>query len=347
MHLLRLVGSSLLVTSLGVIAVACSSTEDSQTASGACAQYADAYRAYTQRCAQASGGISTADSRWEQIEARMRLACSSALSLPGNAVTPAGLTVCANKIKDVGCNFDSDDIPECDFDTGTLADGAACSSGSQCKSGSCKKTVTETSSSACGVCEARVAVGGDCSAEGSSCVSDARCDATTKKCVAIVRNGVGGSCDSTKGEQCQSGLVCDFTTKICKERGAVGAACSGTSPCQSGLQCSPTTRTCVTPVLANEGQACGGTSGASCAAGLRCDFATQKCVKITWVAPGGDCSAAGSMCEHGSCNSTTKKCPALLADGQACTTDRSTGVCDDFASCIDGKCQLPGQVVCK
>ncbi len=346
MKLLRLLGSSVLLASLGALANACSATDDTQTASGACAQYADAYRAYTQRCAQTFGGISTADSRWEQIEARMRLACSSSLSLPGNAVTPAGLTVCANKIKTAGCDLDSDDIPECDFDTGTLADGAACASGNQCKSGSCKKTISETSSSACGVCEARIAVGGDCSTAGSNCVSDARCDVTTKKCVAIVRNGVGGSCDSAKGEQCQSGLYCDFTTKVCKERGAAGATCSSSLPCQTGLQCSPTTRTCVTPVLATEGQTCG-TNGVLCASGLRCDGATMKCAKLVWVAPNGDCSAPGSMCEHGSCNSTTKKCPALIADGQACTSDRSTGVCDDFASCIDGKCQLPGQTVCK
>lgn len=347
MKLLRLFASSVLVTGLAGIAVACSSTDAGSTPEGACTTYADAYRTYTQKCAGTRGGISTADARWQQLEQRMKVACTSALTLPGTAITPTGLTVCANAIKTASCNTDSDDIPQCDFENGTLANGAACSTGNQCQSGACKKTAVETGSVACGVCEARIPVGGECTTENALCVTDSRCDFATKKCVAIVRNGAGGSCDSAKGETCLTGLYCDFTTKICKTRGAVGTACSSTAPCETNLQCSTTSKTCVAPTIAAEGQACGGTSGVACATDLRCDFASQKCVKINWIAPGGDCSVTGSVCEHGSCNTTTKKCPVLIADGGACLTDRSTGVCDDFASCIEGKCQLPGQVVCK
>jgi hypothetical protein len=346
MNLLRLFASSVLVTGLCGIAVACSSTDAGTTPEGACSTYADAYRSYTQKCA-AESSVSISDTRWPQLQDRMKAACTSALTLPGTAITPAALTVCANAIRGASCNTDSDDLPQCDFDKGTLADGAACTTGNQCQSGSCKKTATETGSTGCGVCQPRIAIGGDCSTDNSTCVTDARCDFTTKKCVAVVRNGVGGSCDSAKGESCLSGLYCDFTTKICKERGAAGATCSSSAPCQTGLQCSATTKTCTAPTLAAEGQACGGTTGVGCVSGLRCDFTAQKCVKITWVAPGGDCSVVGSMCEHGACNTTTKKCPVLIADGAACTSDRSTGVCNDFASCIDGKCLLPGQVVCK
>lgn len=342
---LRLFASASLVTTLGALALACSSDPGAGGTEGACAQYASAYREYTAKCTT-QAGASRSDSRWQQLEDRMRLACASSLSLPGTGLTPAGISVCANAVRNASCTLDSDDLPQCDFPNGTLADGAACNSGEQCKSGACTKMSSGTGSSACGVCAARVAIGGDCSTN-PRCVEDATCSSTSKTCVAMIRNGVGGSCDGAKYEYCQSGLYCESATKICKERLPAGAACTSSTPCQSGLTCNATSKTCVAPTSVGEGQTCGGTTFIRCASGLACEPTSSKCVKITWVAPLGDCSAFGSQCEHGSCSSTTKKCPALIADGQPCTSDRATGVCNDFASCIDGKCQLPGTTVCK
>lgn len=348
MKLLRLAASSTLVATLAAIAAACSSPDanSNTTVDGACNTYASAYRRYVTKCASSSNDGSFSDARWASMEQRMRLSCASSLSLPGTGVVPAQLASCANALADASCTAKSADLPACDFPAGTLADGAVCTDSGQCKSESCVKTGTsETSSPSCGTCQPRVALGADCSTN-SRCVENATCDFTTKKCIATVKNGVGGSCDFTKGESCQSGLYCDSAAKICKARPTAGQACSSTITCETGLTCDQTSKTCYAPTIATEGQACGTAAKARCGADLGCDPATSKCVKINWVKPLGDCSAPFSVCEHGSC-STAKKCPALIPDGGACTSDRATGVCDDFASCRDGKCQLPGQAVCK
>lgn len=326
--------------------VACSSVaENNNTIDGACSTYASAFRRYANKCGSEEG--LTSDTRWAAMEARMKLACQSSLALPGTGIQPSQVASCANALADASCNAKTSDIPACDFPPGSLADGAACTDSSQCKSEACVKTASSSGSTpSCGTCQARIPVGGACTTE-DRCVDNAMCDFTTKKCIALVKNGAGGSCDSAKGESCQTGLYCDYTTNVCKTRAAAGQACSSTSPCDSGLTCDSTSKTCYQPTVATEGQACGASTKARCGSDLACDAMTAKCVKINWVAPGGDCGAPYSTCLHGSCSSTTKKCPALIPDGGACTSDRSTGVCDDFASCIDGKCQLPGQVVCK
>lgn len=345
MKLLRLATASVLAASLASLVAACSSTpEGNSTPDGACNTYASAYRRYITKCASSSGEGGFSDARWGSMEQRMKLACASALSLPGTGVAPSQLAGCANALAEASCSTKSSDIPACDFPPGNIADGAACSSNEQCKSESCVRTSTSETSSSCGTCQPRVAIGGDCSTN-PRCVTNAFCD-STRKCVATVKNGVGGSCDSVKGESCQTGLYCDFTVKLCKARATAGQACSSSILCETGLTCDGTSKTCFAPTVATEGQACGTAAKARCGADLGCDPTTSKCVKITWVKPLGDCSTMFSVCEHGSCG-TTKKCPALIPDGQACTSDRAAGVCDDFASCIDGKCALPGQVVCK
>jgi hypothetical protein len=80
---------------------------------------------------------------------------------------------------------------------------------------------------------------------------------------------------------------------------------------------------------------------------LTCDPTTSKCAKVTLLAPGATCGAALTRCEQGGCDPASKKCPLIIADGGACAADRSLGICNDFASCVDGKCVLPGQAVCK
>jgi hypothetical protein len=347
MKLTSLLSSSILITIAGGIAIACSSVSDNNnTVDGACSTYASAYRKYLTKCSSGEGAV-LSDPRWQTMEGRMKLACQSALSLPGTGIQPSQLAGCANALAEASCNTKADQIAACDFPPGSLADGAACTSSEQCKSESCVKVATSDGPTpSCGTCQPRVAIGGDCSTN-SRCVDKAQCDFTTKKCIAIVYHGVGGTCDSTKGEQCESGLLCDYTTKTCKARATVGQPCSSSVPCETGLTCDSISKTCYQPTIAGGGQACGTAAKARCGSDLACDPTALKCVKITWVAPGGDCGVMFSSCLHGSCNSTTKKCPALIPDGGACLTDRSTGVCDDFASCIDGKCSLPGQVVCK
>jgi len=331
MKLLRIFTSATLITSLGAIALACSSgdTGGAGTVDGACAAYASAVTEYLTRCAGSTTGF---------VESRMKVVCASAMTLNGTAITPQFLNNCSGALKNLSCDRDFDDIAACNAPPGTLGAGAACVSSEQCATEWCKKSDSTT----CGACTARVAVGGTCTSS-SQCVEGARC--STGKCVAQIENPVGGSCDSTKGESCQSGLYCDYSTKTCKAFVAAGGACSISAPCQRDLTCDATSKTCVKPTLAGEGQACSTT--VRCQTGLLCDPASQKCAKITMVKPGGDCDSSLMRCEQGQCNEVTKKCPTLIADGGACTPGDNAQTCEAYASCVDGKCLLPSQVVCK
>jgi len=345
MNLLRFTAAASLLVTLSALGAACSSKGEASAADG-CAAYASAFVSYTKRCSTGSQSGYT-DERWSEYQSRFTLVCGSALSLPGTGITGGVLSGCAEAMRDMPCGAKMSDIPACDFPAGTLADNAPCSSSDQCQSESCAKTATPTgSSSTCGTCSPRAAVGAACDSATTRCVSNAYCDAATKKCIAVTTSAVGGPCDSTKGQTCDSNGYCDYTTKICKARAKAGETC-GVVPCQSGLSCDPTSKTCAAPIVATEGQACGGTTRATCTGGTTCDGATQKCVKIVWAKAGADCSAPFTRCERGSCDSTTKKCPTLIPDGGVCVATSTSAICNEFASCIDGKCMLPGQVVCK
>lgn len=336
MNLLRLVASTAIVINLGAVALACSSDPETKTEAAACAEYASAYLGWVAKC-----GGSLSDAGQQHVEARRAQYCTSLLSLPGVAATSDDMMDCARVYRSASCATTGSAAPKCNFKNGTLADGAACVTDEQCVSGSCETMP----GSSCGACEPRTAIGGACSIT-APCASGLTCSTTTMTCVEIVRNGPGGSCDWTEGQICEPGLDCEPTSKTCKERGAAGAACSSIAPCASGLTCSAMSRTCVEVTILREGEACDATSEAQCGVGLTCDPATRRCVGFAWVGPGGDCSAFGARCERGTCDRDTKTCPAVIADGQACG-DPNAGVCDYFASCIDGKCQMVGSVVCK
>lgn len=334
MNLLRLGTAAFLLVSVSGLAAACSSSDDS--AGGDCSSYGSALVSYMRRC---STGTGYEDARWNEYQTRFQVACGSALSLPGTGINGGFLSRCANALRGAACGTQTSDLPECDTPAGTLADGAQCVSSDQCQSESCAKAT----GSNCGTCQPRVPVGGACTTT-TRCVKDAYCDTSSGKCVANTKSPVGGPCDSTKGQSCDSTGYCDYATKTCKARAKAGEPC-GAALCDTGLTCDYTgTKTCIAPKTVGEGEACG-TGATTCSTGLQCS--AGKCVKILWVKPGGDCSALGSRCEHGSCGATSKKCPTVVADGGACGATVPDSTCDDFASCIDGKCTLPGQVVCK
>ncbi len=328
MNLIRLFASATLVAGLGSVAIACSSDgESGGSVDSACAEYASAVTAYLTRCAVFGTGVN---------ESRLKVACASGLSLNGTAITPQTLSNCAAAVKGLSCDGAFEDLAACDFPPGKLAAGAGCVAGAQCATEYCKQ-----GDGACGVCAARVAIGGACRTT-LECVENARC--SSGKCVTDIENPVGASCDSTTGVSCQRGLYCDYATKTCKTFVAEGGSCAS-APCKTDLTCDSTSKTCVKPTLAAEGQACSTT--VRCQTGLACDPTAAKCAKVTIVAPGGDCGGVLKQCETGSCDQITKKCPTIIADGGACVADDPTKKCELYASCVDGKCVLPAQIVCK
>jgi hypothetical protein len=321
------------LASASLLAAACSSSDGGSAQAGGCEAYGEAFVALTKRCSLNAG---YSEPRWAAFAKRFELACTSVRALPGVAANDAFIGRCAAALRVAACG--AEEVPECDSPAGTLDDGAPCATNDQCKSELCGKA---NATAGCGTCQARAAVGAACSAT-ARCADDATCDPTSRTCVAIVRGAIGMACEPAKGRICEANAFCDTTSKTCTARAKVGESC-GAAPCDVGLACSQDTGKCVASAIVSEGGSCG--EGLTCGSGLSC--VAGKCARATFVPPGGDCSATNARCEHGVCNTTTKKCPTVIEDGGACTLTSRDAICDDFASCKDGKCILPGQAVCK
>ncbi|HSO35912.1 MAG TPA: hypothetical protein VLT33_25460, partial [Labilithrix sp.] len=150
---------------------------------------------------------------------------------PGVQLKDGAAAKCKTAVDTAPCNvLLADGVPECDF-RGTLADGAACASDSQCTSGGCYVDPTTT----CGKCAARAAEGADCTT--SKCVRGLVCNGA-KKCMKSVADG--GTCDANT--VCEPSLSC--INGKCGKGLASGAACKNAAnerPCDSftGLFCKP------------------------------------------------------------------------------------------------------------
>ncbi len=247
---------------------------------------------------------------------KTRGAISTQLSLkaPGVSVTSAELSACLSAFESASCtdvlSSSSSASKACAF-KGTLADGAACGSGFQCKSGSCRFLFLDApGAAACGTCKATVALDGDCAA--ANCEPGLYCDGS--KCKAFGKGGE--SCDGSK-TLCGSGTAC--VNGKCSfpllENGDCTAS-RGACDVMSGLTCAPNadlvTYKCTKLTLASLNQDCGVVSGkyVSCTGGTYCAGATAttagKC-KATPKEPD-DCSESNTCLTPAACNMVTKKC---------------------------------------
>jgi hypothetical protein len=235
--------------------------------------------------------------------ARTKLGCLATFKLDGITVTANDVGGCADAYGGVFCTdlFDNEPPAACQF-KGSKDDGAACSSKVQCKNADCQ---VSAAGGPCGTCQTPAA-------EGASCA----------------------------GADCASGLVCDSNMK-CVKRPGKGEACGMGVSCSGGLAC--VGGKCDTPL--GEGAACsaGADSGCDLLKGLWCDVGTNKCTAIKISKVGEVCgfdmaTKALYACAAGSsCDSSTNKCVANLADGAACTVG-GTAQCQTPAECRDMKC---------
>jgi hypothetical protein len=332
---------------LGAVVAACSSTSSSDT----CGAYFDAEVAYSQACSSSSTGK-------VKDRARFTQSCTIALAAPGTGATPAWVDTCSSATRAAAATCTSDDAEKaCKTPPGTLADGAACGSSAQCKSSYCKKVSPAAETTNCGTCAATVAVGGACDAIKDRCASGSSCKttgtSTTGTCTATTsteRVAEGGTCVSdTSFSSCASGLRCDFTSKKCVKLAASGDACTSSSDCQKTLAC--VEKKCGAKVAI--GGSC--VSSSDCVSGAGCDLTSKKCAAYTFGAPGEACDYGTKQCAKGSClgasvgtgGPTPGKCPQIIADGQICDAKSETTRCDDYASCIGGKCQIFDPASCK
>jgi hypothetical protein len=158
-------------------------------------------------------------------------------------------------------------------------------------------------SSSCGACTARVPAGQACTLT-AECVEGSTCFTPT--------GATAGTCtpQASEGASCQNALclpdlTCNTTTMTCQRRVLLGGACQTSADCLEGW----------------------------CNSG--------SCAAVAYAGPGEPCDGAGTRCTHGACPSAggggPRVCSAVAQDGQACG---SGVVCDSYANCVGGTCQL-------
>lgn len=251
---------------------------------------------------------------------RLRTELKASVTGPGTEVQDGPAQRCKAAVEAASCNvLLANGIPECDF-RGSLADGAACASDSQCVSGSCFVDAKTD----CGKCGFRAAEGADCTS--TKCARGLTCT-DARKCVK--RGAEGSACDSTSA--CEALLSC--SNGKCTKPLAKGAACktgAGEIPCDSlsGVFCKPASLTkpdgtCSPLTIAPTGQACGVT--------------VQPTVEYT-------------TCEKSKCvgalETTKGTCQPYLADGAPCTEGPEPD-CQFPAKCRNGKCATLDPLACK
>jgi hypothetical protein len=199
------------------------------------------------------------------------------------------------------------------YPPGDLPVGAPCLVGIQCASLWCSGTAVTAASGAtagdaiqCGTCADRLA-------EGAACV-------------------VGT-------DLCDVGLSCFQGT--CRPRASAGGACTSWSDCASPNACKSTG---VCGPVAVQGQPC--SASTDCTTDVGCDAITKVCVPLVFAQPGGACDGDVYRCEAGSCDLTTNLCPTIIPDGTPCDPSDPSVVCDDYARCFEGVCQIPPPDTC-
>lgn len=212
---------------------------------------------------------------------------------------------------------------------GLTPPGEPCDTSLACRDGFCRRS----SSSVCGVCVTRIAIGAACDDSAGAftqCVSGARC--RSSRCEVIPPPGQVG-----EGCPCADGLRCTAAGR-CVAPKTTGAACTNDSECPLDDRCLDSGVCGLLP----SGAAC--TTDALCGRGLVCRFVT----------PGSTCTplVEGSFC------TTPDRCP----DGLVCTLQRAfsrcrprraaneacvgSAQCPRGFACADGSCRrvlAPGQ----
>lgn len=240
--------------------------------------------------------------------------------------------------------------PECEgLWVGLTPPGQPCDTSLACRDGFCSRT----SSSVCGVCLARLAVGAACrdsAGEFSECVAGARCRGSrceripplgqvgeTCPCAAGLRCTGAGRCvaPKTTGAACTDDSECPLADR-CLDSGVcgllpVGAACTSDALCARGLVCSfvAPNSTC-TPLV--EGSLC--LNSDRCPDGLVCT--TQRTFPRCWPRRAANEACVGSaQCPRGfAC--AEGLCRRVLAPGQDCTSADTT--CMQGSFCVNGRC---------
>ncbi|HVY45802.1 MAG TPA: hypothetical protein VHB21_07985 [Minicystis sp.] len=294
----------------------------------ACGDYAHALCSRYGNCSNGFWVVSTFGDEMN-CEFRLEQQCEAALLAPDAGDSGDDIEACATALPNESCIdlFDHNPPPACIPKAGPRENGAACGTGSQCKTGWCELDVGST----CGSCSGTPLAG-------SQCLGDV---------------------------ECGPGLVCH--RGYCAKPVGNGAACNTTTtPCLAGLSCvgaSMTTMGTCQPAGNTTGVACdpqeATAPGCNGALGLYCHPAIKKCEKTVLVDAGQPC---GIVMNHlvqckgdGKCQipqgMAMGTCAAAIGDTQPCNVD-SGPPCQTPSKCVpgdmppDGVCTFPDPSVC-
>lgn len=71
------------------------------------------------------------------------------------------------------------------------------------------------------------------------------------------------------------------------------------------------------------------------------------CVADTFNLPGQACDGVAQRCELGFCDTSTGLCPPVLQDGAACDPTNPSTLCNPYATCFRGTCQIVDPKSCQ
>jgi hypothetical protein len=149
----------------------------------------------------------------------------------------------------------------------------------------------------------------------------------------------GSFCDST-ADVCEVGLSCFQGT--CRAQGQAGALCAVSNDCVAPNLACRSSGICGSVV--GKGQAC--SANRDCTTLEGCDPVQKVCVPFKFGQPGASCDDVVSHCEAGTCSQETGTCPAVLSDGALCDPNSGAAVCQVYARCFFGVCQIPNPAAC-
>lgn len=254
-------------------------------------------------------GVSPAPNQ-DTLISRQTQACVVSSGAPGSQVGASYWEGCSALVGNFCAAYKCPDYPP-----GTRGTGESCLSGLQCASLFCKGTNVVGAGGAvlgdaiqCGTCAPRLAAGAPCDVAVDACDIGLSC--------------FGGVCRplGLQGQPCAVWDDCSRPDVVCKSNGLCGPVTPVGGPCQNGTDCG------------ND---------------IACDVTIKVCTPIQYGQPGSACDGEVHRCEAGVCDSTTGRCPTVLADGAACDPADASKVCDDYARCFGGTCRIPDPVACK
>lgn len=220
---------------------------------------------------------------------------------------------CVDGIAGASCDLTSESqraLPEACAQVvrGTLAAGATCALGSECRSLRCQVPL----------CNEACCMG--------ACVGDTP--------PALAKEG-----ESCALVDCVASAYCDFATDLCAPLKPANATCQGGFECQFGLECLGTGTAGTCQALPKPGEAC---QGVCQDFGTTCSPTSRTCVK---VALGGDTCTSLVDCSPLYVCDSTGHCSGGLALGAACTAQQhcadARAFCDVPAGSAMGTCALP------